>query len=580
VVSFVAQMLNSILYFTQHGNFRWIGISILALMSFHFAHAQASRPSVIQYNSPSISEPLIFRYDDRGIKKLDSLYHAELMLGYFLSHLDTIQEDTILKATHYKGPAILPTQISWTIDSIQFPYYPRSQHLIEGELKSWSNLSEEINAALQFGENNGYPFIRIKPIALVKLNEDNYRIQLGLEPGPFIQYDSLFVVGTQTLPVNYIRRYLGFKRGETYNESDLRQLDQRLLEIPFLEKIKSNEVRFWQDKADIKVYVKRKRANYFNAILGIRPNDQTDKVIITGDAEIRLNNAFNRGEGIELTWRKLQTLTQDLQVQLEVPYWFGSPIGTETSLKIYKRDTTFTDIKGRYGLLFQLERLNRISVFGERQEIRNLSTLNSSSNSFKSSTQKLYGLRLRWANLDYRFNPRRGFELDMEASAGRRRLTYTANDQANIEVNILKYSLLTSLYIPTWKKQTLRLSVLSQGISSDLLLDPELLRFGGLRTMRGIDEESINATNYGVIGLEYRWLFEQNGALYAFVDQGWYERAQETQYVYDTPMAFGVGVNFETKGGIFTFNYALGQQFANPLLVRNAKISFGFRNIF
>ena len=85
----------------------------------------------------------------------------------------------------------------------------------------------------------------------------------------------------------------------------------------------------------------------------------------------------------------------------------------------------------------------------------------------------------------------------------------------------------------------------------------------------------------GVVGIQKsKFLFEENSAFYVFADQSWYEKKGVSSFLTDTPLGFGAGVNFETKAGIFTFNYALGQQFENPLLVRNAKVSFGFRNIF
>jgi hypothetical protein len=93
-----------------------------------------------------------------------------------------------------------------------------------------------------------------------------------------------------------------------------------------------------------------------------------------------------------------------------------------------------------------------------------------------------------------------------------------------------------------------------------------------LRTLRGIDEETIFAQRWSVATVEYRFLPEENTAFYIFYDQAFYEN--------DQPFGFGTGINFQTKSGIFTFNYALGQQFENPILIRNGKISFGFRNIF
>jgi outer membrane protein assembly factor BamA len=542
--------------------------------------AQSTDPKYIHYYENANGTHQTLTSDSAGWTQLQLIHRKVQLQGYFHSVLDTTRADSIWIVHLVKGPRILPDSIAWVIPNNAIGLFHDLQLSNQGKLNDWSKLEQRIEVALVTGENNGYPFVSVRPLSLLKTSDSTTTVQLALEPGPPVFYDSLLVQSAQSVPIKYIERYLGIRKGAIYNELELQNLNLRLSEIPFLQSIRAPEVRFWQQNADVKVFVKRKGANYFNAILGIRPDDRTGKVQITGDVEVRLLNAINRGEELEFTWRKMQTQTQDLWIQAEVPYWFGSPVGTETSLKIYKRDSTFTDVKGRYGLMFQLERLNRISVFIDQQKITNLSAFTNANTNFALSRMVLYGTKGRWSDLDYKLNPRKGYEVELEASSGRRNLSYQDEATASQSFAIFRYRWALSGYIPTWKAQTIKLSALGQGILSPSLEAAELLRFGGLRTMRGIDEESINATQYLVGTMEYRWLFDRNGALYAFVDQGWYERRSVDGHASDWPRAFGAGVNIETKSGIFTFNYSLGQQQGNPIQVRSAKISFGFRNTF
>jgi hemolysin activation/secretion protein len=135
-------------------------------------------------------------------------------------------------------------------------------------------------------------------------------------------------------------------------------------------------------------------------------------------------------------------------------------------------------------------------------------------------------------------------------------------------------------FIPVFTRQTILIGMKGAMIASDSLYDNEVFRIGGLRTIRGINEESIFATAWSLVTLEYRWLLEENSAVFVFLDQAWYEYKSIQGYLRDVPISVGAGVNFETKAGIFTFNYALGKQFENPVLIRNGKISFGFRSLF
>jgi hemolysin activation/secretion protein len=109
-----------------------------------------------------------------------------------------------------------------------------------------------------------------------------------------------------------------------------------------------------------------------------------------------------------------------------------------------------------------------------------------------------------------------------------------------------------------------------------------LYRVGGLKTLRGFDEESILASSYYIFTLEYRYLLEENSYLYFFGD-GAYTENLSISYTgdrYDTPYGFGAGISFETKAGIFSINYALGSQYGNPIDVRAGKVHFGIVNYF
>ena len=62
-------------------------------------------------------------------------------------------------------------------------------------------------------------------------------------------------------------------------------------------------------------------------------------------------------------------------------------------------------------------------------------------------------------------------------------------------------------------------------LNSPQLFTNELYRIGGFKSIRGIDEQSIYASTFGIATFEYRFLFEQNSAFLLFADGGWYQNA-------------------------------------------------------
>ena len=136
-------------------------------------------------------------------------------------------------------------------------------------------------------------------------------------------------------------------------------------------------------------------------------------------------------------------------------------------------------------------------------------------------------------------------------------------------------------FIPIGGRSTFNTGFKGGFLSNRQVFRNELYRIGGLRTLRGFDEESINVSSYGIVTLEYRFLLERNSYLYAFWDGAYYENQAAVSGVKnDTPYGFGAGISFQTRAGIFSVNYALGQQQNNPILIRAAKIHFGFVNFF
>lgn len=139
----------------------------------------------------------------------------------------------------------------------------------------------------------------------------------------------------------------------------------------------------------------------------------------------------------------------------------------------------------------------------------------------------------------------------------------------------------TALYIRLIGNNVLKLGV--QGASvfgNSTIFKNELFRIGGLKTLRGFDEESIYTSTYVIPTLEYRFLFAQNSNILLFAEGAWYENNSNGQYLNDTPVSVGAGVNFETKAGILSLNYALGNQMGNGFDLRNGKIHFGLTALF
>lgn len=512
---------------------------------------------------------------------LQKAYMAMLSAGYIDVTLDTLSHDSIIDVRINPGKKYTIKNISVITDSLgknkEISRLKSPITLDEG------NLRVQADSWITQSENKGFPFVDLTIEELTLDSNQQADVVLRLNRGPQILFDSLIIVSQVKMPRRYVQGYINLRKGEYYNEEKMQGVQSKLRELPFLQITRPSEVQFNQNKYSLRLYLAKKKANYFNGILGIRPDEATGRINLTGDLEVKLLNVLNTGEEFYFNWRKLQPQTQDLTMNLSLPYLFSSPLGVDGDLKIYRRDSTFSSVKSALGLVLHFGGNDKLKLFIEKNNTSQLATF-VTAQTVGNVNSTLYGLSLQRENLDYKWNPRKGYQVKIELATGMRN-PGTSNNSENPTIAITKRNVhrgefTIDYFIPTWKKQTIRLGAMGGALEAESLYDNEMFRIGGLRTVRGFNEESIFVTSWAVTSIEYRLLLETNSAVYVFADQAWYEKQGIQNFITDTPLGFGAGINFETGAGIFTFNYALGSQFDNPILVKNAKISFGFRNIF
>jgi len=432
-------------------------------------------------------------------------------------------------------------------------------------------------------EENGYPFAMVRLDSL-RPSADGLYGTIHLDKGKLTRIDSIVVKGDARIGKRYLYSHIGIEPGDLYNEPLVAALDRRMRELPFILMKQRPYIQFSPEQTKVFLFLDAKKASSFNGILGVLPDPVSGKVKLTGDLDLRLRNALKRGEAIDLNWRALQDKTQDLKVRLNLPFVFNTPFGTDLSLKLFKRDTTFLEVNARAALEFLLPRGDKVSVFVNDKSSQRLGQFVSTTPGLGDVKLTSYGLGLQRERFDYRFNPRQGLSAEIDGSAGKKRsttstladtdgaaYTYTTQIEANAKV---------VWHIPVGARGTVRLVGQGGSMVNDRLFGNEIYRLGGIKNLRGADEASIFCSSFAIGTMEYRFLFEENSNFFFFVDQAWYEDQSRDILLTDTPVGFGTGTSFETKAGIFSLTYALGQQFDNPIGFRGGKVHFGFTSLF
>lgn len=538
-----------------------------------------AQDSLLFLDSGSLNIQSEFTSESEIWIELKDLGKEKLAEGYLEFSIDSMicENDTCL-LFFFEGPIYKFDKISIETEVLS-SRMKRQTNRFENKRLNEEGLEALFDVVLSDYEDNGYPFSSVK-LNELSFNESRLKASVSVSPNRYVQWDSIVLKTEGRANAKYLSRYLGIIPGKAYDESSFRMVESKLDELSFLKSKKHPEVLFTETGAHLYLYLEEKKANSFNGIIGFLPNDQTGKLNITGDLEIQLINKLNQGERLKLNWKRLESLSQNLDVQFTYPYIFNTDLGIDAGINLFRKDTTFSQVQSNAGLQYNTSATSYIAAFVESDKSTRLSSV-SSSLVLADITTLYYGLGLMKENLDYKFNPRQGYSSKVKFAVGTRKVRAELDaDEQNKNNTQYKSQIEFSAFFPLLPRTTIMFRTRAFWLSGNDHFENEMFRFGGIKTLRGFDEASFYASSLAIGTFEFRYLLDQNSNVHIFYDQAWYESQVSENYVKDTPYGFGAGVSFQTKAGIFSFSYALGSQQSNPILFKNGKIHFGFTNFF
>ena len=238
----------------------------------------------------------------------------------------------------------------------------------------YGEVAKSFEKIIAYYENNGYPFAAVS-LDSVETNNDQLSAILHVEKNRLFKIDSIKVEGGAKLSKHFLYRYLDVKEGMPYNEEILKGISQKIKQLPFVIEKQSQVVKLTDKTNKLYLFLDKKEASQFDGIIGLLPDANTKRTVVTGDVKLRLvNGIFRNGETFDLEWRRLQTQTQDFKGRVIYPYLFGTPVGIDYSLKIYRKDSTFIDINNDIGLQYYFSGLNNFKIFYKQRNSSLIST--------------------------------------------------------------------------------------------------------------------------------------------------------------------------------------------------------------
>ncbi len=541
----------------------------------------------------------------KNIKDIDNYLKNQRKIAikksYLNASIDTFYCDsTVCFSRFYFGDKYQIDEI--TNGNIEKSFWKKINRKSYRRIANFNELKLFEQKVLSVYENNGYPFAEVY-IDSLNIDKGKVRASIFVDPHELFVVDTLAVLGNTKTKTKFLQRYLGVNVGDVYRANRIKKVKDKINQLSYLNVIKDPDTYFLNGKASIYTEVNKQKNNQFNLLLGVLPNASLSrKVTITGEGRLHLLNSFGVGEEIYLDFKQIKPRTQNLDIAFSYPYFINFPIGLYGAFNLYKNDTVFLNINSEVGVLYRFLGYNQAEFFYKNQTSNMLKVDTATIKSTQSLPNVLdirnnqYGASYRMRKLDYVYNPRAGIDWKIAASVGVQKIKVNQIIASTLDFDNQPLSYLydslklkgvnyeiqfdLSTYIPIPKRGTFLLRNHSKWYISKNILKNQEYRVGGYKTLRGFDEEEIFTPFYSIFTAEFRYLLSKNSYVSAFTDIALLQNELLGAKHIDVPVGFGIGASLETKGGIFSLNYALGKRLDNKIQFRNGKIHFGYVTLF
>jgi len=417
-------------------------------------------------------------------------------------------------------------------------------------------------------EKKGYSLANIRLTNHRKF-ENKLICDLQLELNSKRNITNLVVMGYDKFPIGIKKAITRKTKKATFNQENLKQINETFDKLQFVNQLKYPEILFTTDSTKIFVYVEKSKPNKFDGFIGFS-NDDKSKLTFNGYLDLQLQNIFNTGEKFNLYWKNDGNRQTSFNIGTELPYIFKSPFGIKANLRIFKQDSTFqntvTDLNLGYYFGYNTK------AFIGYQKTTSVDIQNTNSLSMNDFTNTF--LTSSFEHLEINPNsfifPEKA-KVFVKFGTGNRTISSQKKNQffTQLDVNYcFNLNPKNSIFV---RNQTFYLQ------SDDYVIN-ELFRFGGINSIRGFNENSLQANAYTGIIAEYRYLLASNLYLHSITDFGYFQ--DKTSDSQDRLLGLGFGFGLFTKNGLFNLVYANGSTSEQNIKLSNSIVHVSFKTNF
>nr|MBP6585300.1 hypothetical protein [Flavobacterium sp.] len=381
--------------------------------------------------------------------------------------------------------------------------------------------------------------------------------------------NDIVINGSSKFPESHKRNLMRLYANRTFNQDGLQKVFKEIEEYRFVKQTKYPEILFTQDSTKIYVYLEKAKSNRFDGFIGFS-NEEDGKFSFNGYLDILLHNILNSGEQFLIYWKNDGKKQTSFNIGLQVPYLFKSPIGIKAELNIFKKDSTFQNTNTSIDLGYFFNYNSQLYLGYQATESSDIQNVNSSfisdfTNSFITSQYEF----TKFKTDDFLFPEKTVFHFKI--GLGKRDSKTDSQNQV-----FGKMELRHNFYLNA--KNIIHLKSQNYLLTSENYIVNELYRFGGINSIRGFNENSLQGNLFTSLLTEYRYVLSPGMYVHSIIDYGYYQ--DQTTALNDSLIGLGFGFGLLTKNGLFNLIYANGSTNDQAIKLANSIVHISFKSSF
>ncbi|MFY7664635.1 hypothetical protein [Flavobacterium sp.] len=423
---------------------------------------------------------------------------------------------------------------------------------------------ESITAKLQ---DQGMALAGLKTV-VTEERADQVFLKVEISNTTVRKISNLIFAENTEIPKNVLKHLKARYRRSIFNDKTISKIEAEINNLKFARIARKSEVLFTKDSTLLYIYDEKVRNNRFEGFAGLQNAD--NKLVVNGYLDLALVNILKSSEEFQLNWKTDGQEQRNFFFSGTLPYLFNSNLVLRGQLNIFRQDSTFQTSKSAIEIGYLLKHNSRIFLGYESGESSDIQSQNSETLQDFRSTFYTVGFDFsRNAESDdyFRYTDFVNLKLGLGKSV---------RETNEVDQTLLR---LTGSYnIAFSAKSRVQINTDNYFLGSQKILVNELYRFGGFNSIRGLNENVLQAHSFTSLMNNYYYLVAPNLNVQILSDFGFF--SDQTTNISKTVFAAGAGFVLATKNGFLNFTYAFSRLSGTENSFRNALAHISFKSYF